>query len=164
MRFILLSTFFISVTGCSMFQPGPVPVGFKDMVIEVGQPITIPAHQYSALFQYGKQISQRDLTIWDNYCRIRVEKAESQSWQWTKGRYRITGFSWHDDLCSKRDCDLVQRYRLETLAGKNAVEVECRYRYAFGDPWAITGPHLLSPEQLDAVLGEYLKLTEDQGG
>ena len=160
MRFlslILVSTF---LTACSIFKPFPVPVGFQDKVIEVGQPITIPADHFSALFQYGKQVSQRELTIWDEYCRVRVERSEPSSWQWTEGRYRIIGFSWYDDLCTKRDCDLVQRYQLETLSGEKAAEIDCRYRYAFGDPWAVTGPHFLSPEQLDALLGEYLKIVD----
>ena len=161
MRLVCLTLIAFFLTACSIFQPGPVPVVFQRKVIEVGQPITIPADQYSALFQYGKQVSQRQLTIWDDYCRVGVERSEPRSWQWTEGQYRITGFSWHDDLCTRRDCDLVQRYQLETLSGEKAVEIDCRYRYAFGDPWAITGPHFLSPEQLDAVLGDYFKIVDE---
>ena len=160
MRFFTFILIPIFLTACSMFKPGPVPLAFQDKVIKVDQPITMPADHFSALFQYGKLVSQRELTIWDDYCRVRLERSQPDNWQWTEGQYRITSFSWYDDLCTKLDCDLVQRYQLETLSGEKAAEIDCRYRYAFGDPWAITGPHFLSPEQLDAVLGDYFNIVD----
>jgi hypothetical protein len=160
MRSLLFIAVALLISSCAMFQPGPVPVTFLNKEIVLDQPVTILANEYSALFQYGQLISQRQLTIWDDYCRVRVENSQSESWQWKEGRYRITGFSWHDDLCSKRDCDFVQRYHLETISGIKAVEIDCRYRYAFGDPWAITGPHFLSPKRLDAVLGDSFKIVD----
>jgi len=160
---IVLLLLTMALAACAGVSSRSVSVEFSSKEIVVGTPILMRADHFSAWFQYGEQVTQREITIWDDYCNIRIKGASRpESWYWKEGRYRITGFTWFDDMCSRKDCDLVQRYQLETLSGVEAAEISCRYRYAFGDYQALTGPHILSPQQLDAILGDYLNLVEPQ--
>jgi hypothetical protein len=163
MKSIVLLLLAMVLAACAGITSRSVPVEFSSKEIVVGAPILIRAEHFSAWFQYGEQVTQRQLTIWDDYCNIRIKGASRpESWYWEEGRYRIKGFNWFDDMCSRRDCDLVQLYQLETLSGVEAAELTCRYRYAFSDIQGLTGPHFLSPQQLDAILGDYLNLVEPQ--
>jgi len=157
-RILLLLS--MSLTGCTWFKAPPVPVQFSSKELVVSSPVLMRADQYSAWFQYGKQVTQGQLTIWDDYCKVLLQESRPESWYWEDGRYRITGYSWYDDMCTRKDCDFVQRFQLETLSGLKAAELTCTYRYAFGDIQDISGPHLLSPQDLDAILGDYLNLIE----
>jgi hypothetical protein len=148
----------ISLTACATQQSRLTPEGIIGSQLTVGSKANVPADDYSISFQKGQQVSQSDIVIWDHYCNIRFAEARPQSWDWTSGQYQITAYQWYPDACGWDDCDLVERYSVETFSGVQIEEMSCRYRYIFNDPVAIMGPDLLSVDRLDQALGDYVNL------
>lgn len=149
-----------SLSACASQQSGLPSSETVGSELAVGSAASVPASDYSIWFQKGKQVSQRDIVLWDHYCNVRFSDARPQSWEWEEGRYQVIAYTWYDEYCGWDDCDLAERYNLKTLSGTPVEEITCRYRYIVHDPIAIMGPDLLSTDRLDAILGDYVHLHE----
>jgi hypothetical protein len=145
------------VAGCSWTRPGPLPAGFQGKELFVVKPLMFGSDQYSVYFQDGIPVSQRDLTIWDYYCNLRLNESRPEAWKLEHARYKLAGFKAYSELCDRFTCDLVNEYTLGTYSGPQASVLTCRRRASIDDQSGLL-LEVLTPRQLEAILGDTVQI------
>lgn len=143
--------------GCSGMRQGALPADLQGKKLVVVKPVTFAPEAFSTLFQAGLPVNQRDLTIWDYYCELRLKESRPVRWYLEEGSYALAGLKVYIRLCSRDSCDLVNEYTLKTISGPEALRMTCARRALFGEPgnfWL----EALTPDQLEAILGDALQV------
>jgi hypothetical protein len=159
-RLTLISVAVISLLGCAN-HGRPLPADFSGQQLVVNKPILLPADAGSVLFQNGKVISNSQLTIWETHCSFRFKQLTANATTLSTGQYQITGFNYFDEFCDRQGtCDRVNRYDLKTVSGPEAINLTCKYRIDFSTWNAENNPVILSREQVQKTLGDWIKFAE----
>jgi hypothetical protein len=138
----------------------PIPADFAGQKLVVSNAIQVPAEAGSLLFQNGAIINQIQLSIWDTHCIFRFKELTSDSTTFSDGEYLISSFNYFDEFCDRRTtCDRVNRYFLQTVSGPEAIDLTCKYRIDFSTWNAENNPVILSREEVQKALGDWMKFT-----
>jgi hypothetical protein len=157
--FAVIPLFLLMLEGCSWAKPGPLPAGFQGKELLVTKPLKFGPDQFSVYFQYGRPVTQREITIWDYYCNLSLKDSRSVDWTLEGERYGLTGFKAYIELCDfGGTCDMVNEYALKTYDGPQAEVLSCRRRTSIGDPSGYLILDVLSPSRLEAILGDNVEI------
>jgi hypothetical protein len=147
------------LAGCSWTKPGPLPAGFQGKELVIANPLKFGPDQYSIYFQYGRPVTQREITIWDYYCNLLLKESRPEDWVLEQGRYELTGFKAYIELCDRGGtCDMVNEYALITYEGPQASVLSCRHRTSIEDPSGYLTLDILTPSRLEAILGDNVEI------
>lgn len=157
LRVSFLIVLLSGLLACSGVNSGRLPTNLQGAELTVVKPVSFPPDAYGAIFQYGIQVSQRDLTIWNYYCDLTLRESKPSIWYLEEGQYELAGLKAYSRLCDWDGCDWVNEYTLKTLSGSEALKMTCVRRYLFGEPgnWSY---EILTPSQLNAILGDAIEV------
>lgn len=144
------------LVGCSGMKP-TLPADLQGKNLVVVKPVSFAPEAFSALFQAGLPITQRDLSIWNYHCEFRLKESRRKRWYLEEGSYELAGLKLYTRLCDWDGCDLVNEFSLNTLSGPEALRMTCARRALYADP----GNYLLlplTPDQLEIILGDALQV------
>jgi hypothetical protein len=157
-RLVVTSVLLLMLAGCSWTKPGALPAGFQGKELFIAKPLKFRPDQFSVYFQYGRPVTQREITIWDYYCNLSLKESRSVDWILEDGRYELTGYKAYIELCDLYTCDMVNVYALKTHTGPQAEVLSCRHRTSIDDPSGYLMLELLTPSQLEAILGDKVEI------
>lgn len=159
-RLTLIFVAISSLIACSN-TGRPIPADFSSQSLVLSKPIEVPADAGSVLFQNGAIINRSNLSIWEHHCFFRFKELASDAVTLTEGEYLISGFNYFDEFCDRRgSCDRVNRYDLKTVSGREAIDLTCKYRIDFSTWNAENNPVILSRDQVQKTLGDWIKFSE----
>lgn len=85
--FTLLGALLV-LAGCSA-QPRPVPFAAPESELALERPLTFPAGATRIYFQHGRQVTERQLTVWEHHCALALDHAFDTTTELAAARWPV---------------------------------------------------------------------------